>query len=116
MPFRPDYSYSHDQPRDFSWEREWRYISQTNSLSLNFSIKSPPIVIVRYDDDKTQFRKEIDTLARAGKAWAKQMNKIISLEKVERKLEETNDRKWGRVETYPFVMIAKRKPPTRKKK
>jgi hypothetical protein len=116
MPFRPDYSYSYAQPRDFSWEREWRYVSHTNSLSLAFSTVSPPIVIVPYDEDKPKLHTEIDRLAKAGKPWAKQLKKIISLETVARKIEETNDRKWGRVETYPFVMVAKKKPPTPKKK
>ena len=85
-------------------------------LLLSFSTKSPPIVIVCYDEEKAQFRKEIDALAKVGKPWAKQMNKIISLQTIERKLKETGNRKWGRVETCPFMTVPKRKPLTPKKK
>lgn len=112
--YQPDYSYTHNSQIDFTWEREWRYISKRNN---SFSLWTPwgrkPAIVVKDDEDKEIIRKELKKLTSEGKEWADKFRGIISLETAQRRLEDGRTRH-GRVETWPFVIIKKKatkKPP-----
>lgn len=117
VPYEPDYSYTHMQQIDFSWEREWRFVSKTDKLPLIVGgSKSPLVIIVREDKDTSEVRTIVNGLADDGVTWAEKRIRIISLERAERRLEETGDRKYGRIETWPYAVIPRKKKTLKVKK
>ncbi len=112
--YDPDYSRTNYNQIDFTWEREWRYApSSKEYMSLCVGWGVLPVIVVRDDNDRVVVRTELRRLASAGKDWAVKIQRVISLETAIRKLAD-GDKRYGRVETWPFVL--KKKSAIKKKK
>lgn len=95
---------SNDDPVDFTWEREWRVKTESDGLPVLLPTDRgrPPtgIIVVERDDDVQYFRGGLAKLAAGGKDWAKQLNRIVSLETAERRLND-GDLRYAKLETWP---------------